>query len=179
MRLGLAQPYSGTARDAPPVAVSRVGCCELSLAYSSVTAKSSRSLIHRFNADQRAPLLRRWIFALISKLLSTPTASRLLPRSRRSLPRSYGADPPAPSICSCRFGSSCLTVHSCSSPSRSTRPFVSRRWIRLAKLSPPGLYANRKTFPDRRALEHTRRRGTRLANSSTISLCSPRRKRCG
>ncbi|MGO8795316.1 MAG: DoxX family membrane protein [Candidatus Sulfotelmatobacter sp.] len=25
---GLAQPYSDTARDAPPVAVSRVGCCE-------------------------------------------------------------------------------------------------------------------------------------------------------
>jgi hypothetical protein len=40
---GLAQPSSNTARDAPPVAVSRVGCCELSLACSSVTAKSSRS----------------------------------------------------------------------------------------------------------------------------------------
>jgi len=40
---GLAQPCSNTARDAPPVAVSRVGCCELSLACSSVTAKSSRS----------------------------------------------------------------------------------------------------------------------------------------
>ena len=40
---GLAQPYSNTARDAPPVAVSRVGCGELSLTCSSVTAKSSRS----------------------------------------------------------------------------------------------------------------------------------------
>ena len=34
---GLAQPYSNTTRDAPPVAVSRVGCRELSLACSSVT----------------------------------------------------------------------------------------------------------------------------------------------
>jgi hypothetical protein len=42
-RRGLAQPYSNTTRDAPPVAVSRVGGCELSLACSSVTAKSSPS----------------------------------------------------------------------------------------------------------------------------------------
>ena len=40
---GLAQPYSDTSRDAPPVAVSRVGCGELTLACSLVTAKSSRS----------------------------------------------------------------------------------------------------------------------------------------
>ncbi len=40
---GLAPPYSNTARDAPPVAVLRVGRGELSLACSSVTAKSSRS----------------------------------------------------------------------------------------------------------------------------------------
>jgi putative transposase len=40
---GLAQPYSNTARDAPPVALSRVGCCELSLACSTVTAKLPRS----------------------------------------------------------------------------------------------------------------------------------------
>ena len=40
---GLAQPYSTTTRDAPPVAVSRVGRCAPSLACSSVTAKPSRS----------------------------------------------------------------------------------------------------------------------------------------
>jgi len=43
VRGGLAQPYSNTAQDAPPVAVSRVGCCEASLACSFVTAKFQRS----------------------------------------------------------------------------------------------------------------------------------------
>src|SRR5208282_1378365 len=32
---GLGQRYSNTARDAPPVAVSRVGCCELDLVANS------------------------------------------------------------------------------------------------------------------------------------------------
>jgi hypothetical protein len=31
---GVAQPYSNTTQDAPPGAVSRVGCCELSLVFS-------------------------------------------------------------------------------------------------------------------------------------------------
>ena len=40
---GLAQPYSNMTQDAPPVAVSRMGGCELSLACLSVTAKLLRS----------------------------------------------------------------------------------------------------------------------------------------
>jgi putative transposase len=81
---GLAQPYSNTARDAPPVAVSRVGCCELSpgmfIGHSEIVA----FLLYRSNADKPAPLLRRWILALYNhKLLSasslgTPRARDLL-----------------------------------------------------------------------------------------------------
>jgi hypothetical protein len=60
-------------------------------------------LLYRFGADKPAPLLRRWILALYyHKLLSAPSPSRDTPLSR-VLPRSYGADPPAPSICSCRL----------------------------------------------------------------------------
>ena len=64
---GLAQPYSNTARDAPPVAVSRVGCCELP------------RHVHRSQRNRRVPVIsfRCRQTCTATTALDTPT---LLPR---------------------------------------------------------------------------------------------------
>jgi len=97
---GAGPPHSNTTRDAPPVAVSRVGCCDLSLACSFVTAKFQRSCY----IVSMPTNLHRYYGAGYSKLLSTPSACRHTARSR-SLPGSYGAGPPASPICSRRLRS--------------------------------------------------------------------------
>jgi hypothetical protein len=96
---GLAQPYADTARDAPPVAVSRVGCCELSWHVHS-SQRNCSVRVTPCPCRQTCTLLRRWILPLYYyKLLSAPSPSRDTSLSR-SLPRSYGADSSASSICS-------------------------------------------------------------------------------
>ena len=67
--MGLAQPNFNPTRDAPPVAVSRVGCCELSLACSSVTAKSSRSCyIVSMPTNLHRRVARTIVFTLLSRV---------------------------------------------------------------------------------------------------------------
>jgi hypothetical protein len=90
---GLAQPYSSTTRDAPLMAGFTGGLLRtlpgMFIDHSGIIA----FLLHRFSANQLAPLLWRWILTLYyHKLLSAPSASRHAPLSR-SLPRSYGAGP--------------------------------------------------------------------------------------
>ena len=99
---GLAQPYSNTERDAPPVAVSRVGYRELSLEVHR-SREIAVLLLYRFHADKLAPLLWCWILPLYyHMLLPAPSPSRHTPRPR-SLPRCAGADSRTPSICGCRL----------------------------------------------------------------------------
>jgi hypothetical protein len=52
---GLAQLQLGMTQDAPPVAVSRVGRCELPLQVHR-PQRNRRIRVHRFHADKTAPL---------------------------------------------------------------------------------------------------------------------------
>ena len=75
---GLAQPYSNTTRDAPPVAVARVGCRELSLMFIG-HSEIGTLVLHRCNAD-KGPLLaialRRPFSGDPPNLLSRPASRR-------------------------------------------------------------------------------------------------------
>src|SRR5580698_1033948 len=129
-------------------------------------------LLYRFNADKPAPLLRRWILPLhYHKLLSAPPPSRDTSLSR-SLPRSYGTDPPASSICSRR-----LRGHARACPSSLHRAGARKSFAGAGRLetnlrpSAAARTSRPSRCPDKRALEYTRRRGTRLATPLLRFCC--------
>ena len=54
---GPTQPSSNTTQDAPPVAVSRVGCCELSLGQIKIGSFHQSAFFHTFLSPVFSPVI--------------------------------------------------------------------------------------------------------------------------